>query len=519
MESHINSYITLVATSAVLNVFLCLYTYFRRSEIPNAKIFILYTAALSIYTFGYAIELASNTLEQMKFWTTVEYIGMPFSASLGLILMIKYTGKTLSKKVTAALFVIPSITLCMVATNDFHHLFYKKVWLREDSSVPLMDIAVGQWYVVHGAFTFSCLLCACLILIGQWRHTKKMYRRQLLTLITSQIIPMVAAFLYLLGLTPGGMDPVPVLMCITSAMYIWAILSSRLLTIVPIAKDSIFESMREGVIVLDSSNRLVDFNRSLRDMLPELNLAMIGQPLDDIWLNLAGEAFPVEYGREGLQTDLYWQLNGETVCYQVRTSYVYNKDAQTVGSLIMLIDITEQRFLQEQLKQLAYFDGLTKIYNRTQFLHKGREILSEAQLNLQPVSFILFDIDHFKRINDTYGHDVGDQAIIHVVSVCNRYLNPEMLFARYGGEEFVIALPNTSLQQAEKLAEKLRVALLNEPLDVQGLPITLTSSFGIAQYNGGVDSLESLLRDADTALYESKRNGRNAVRTHAVSTV
>ncbi|MCW3792489.1 diguanylate cyclase [Paenibacillus sp. LS1] len=518
MESHINSYITLVATSAVLNVFLCLYTYFRRSEIPSSKVFILYTAALSIYTFGYAIELASNTLEQMKFWTTVEYIGMPFSASLGLILMIKYTGRTLSKKVTAALFVIPSITLCMVATNDFHHLFYKKVWLREDSPVPLMDIAVGQWYVVHGAFTFSCLLCACLILIGQWKHTKKMYRRQLLTLITSQIIPMVAAFLYLLGLTPGGMDPVPVLMCITSAMYIWAILSSRLLTIVPIAKDSIFESMREGVIVLDSSNRLVDYNRSMRDMLPEINPTMIGRPLDDIWLNLAGETFPVEYGREGLQMDLYWQLNGETVCYQVRTSYVYNKDAQTVGSLIMLIDITEQRFLQEQLKQLAYFDGLTKIYNRTQFLHKGREILSEAHLNLQPASFILFDIDYFKRINDTYGHDVGDQAIIHVVSVCNRYLNPEMLFARYGGEEFVIALPNTSLQEAEKLAEQLRVALLNEPLDVQGVPIPLTSSFGVAQYNGGVDSLESLLRDADTALYESKRNGRNAVRVHAVST-
>lgn len=190
---------------------------------------------------------------------------------------------------------------------------------------------------------------------------------------------------------------------------------------------------------------------------------MIGQPLDDIWLNLAGKTFPVEYGREGLQTDLYWQLNGETVCYQVRTSYVYNKDAQTVGSLIMLIDITEQRFLQEQLKQLAYFDGLTKIYNRTQFLHRGREILSEAQLNPQPVSFILFDIDYFKRINDTYGHDVGDQAIIHVVSVCNRYLSPEMLFARYGGEEFVIALPNTSLQEAEKLAEQLRVALLNDP--------------------------------------------------------
>jgi diguanylate cyclase (GGDEF)-like protein len=196
---------------------------------------------------------------------------------------------------------------------------------------------------------------------------------------------------------------------------------------------------------------------------------------------------------------------------------VYNKNGETVGSLIMLIDITEQRFLQEQLKQLAYFDGLTKIYNRTQFLHKGREILNEAQLSHQPASFILFDIDHFKRINDTYGHEVGDQALIHVVSVCNRYLKPEMVFARYGGEEFVIALPNAALQDGKQLAEQLRVALLNDPLHVEGSLVPITSSFGVAQYSRETDSLESLLRDADSALYESKRNGRNAVFTHSVS--
>ncbi|WP_434751954.1 histidine kinase N-terminal 7TM domain-containing protein [Paenibacillus amylolyticus] len=517
MESHINSYITLVTTSAVLNLFLCMYTYLRRAHFPNASIFILYTASLSVYTFGYAIGLASNTLEQMKFWNIVQYIGMPVSAPLGLILMIRYTGKKLSKWLTTALFIIPSITVFLVSTNDWHHLYYKRVWLREDSTIPVMAMDIGQWYVVHGAFTFSCLLCAGLILIAQWRHTKKMYRRQLLTLIVSQVIPMVAAFVYLLGVTPSGLDPVPVLMCVTSAMYIWAILSSRLLTIVPIAKDSIFESMREGVLVLDSSYRLVDFNRSLRLMLPDIQTTMVGQPLNEIWLGLAGETFPVEYGREGLQTDLYWQLNGETVCYQVRTSYVFNNSNAVVGILIMLIDITEQRFLQEQLKQLAYFDGLTKIYNRTQFLNKGRALLQEALLNHRPISFILFDVDHFKRINDTYGHDVGDQALIHVVTVCNSYLNSGMSFARYGGEEFVIALPNNTLQQAYNLAEKLRIALLNQPLDVEGESVYLTSSFGVSQSGSESDTLESLLRNADHALYESKRNGRNAVRVHAGS--
>ncbi|CAH1226068.1 histidine kinase N-terminal 7TM domain-containing protein [Paenibacillus sp. JJ-223] len=510
-ESHINAYITLVTTSAVLNVFLCLYTYFRRAEIPSAKTFILYTAALSVYAFGYAIGLASNTLEQMKFWTVVEYMGMPFSASLGLLLMIQYTGRFLSRKMTTALFVIPSATLIMVATNDVHHLFYKKVWLRENSTVPVMEIAAGQWYVVHGAFTFSCLLCACLILIAQWRHTKETYRRQLFTLITSQLIPMVGAFVYLLGLTPGGMDPVPVLMCITSAMYIWAILSSRLLTIVPIAKDSIFESMREGVIVLDSSNRLVDYNKALQLMLPELDMGMIGQKMDDIWINLSGNPFPLGNDKEGLQQDLYWQLHGQTVCYQVRTSYVHNKGGQTVGSLIMLIDITEQRFLQEQLKQLAYFDGLTKIYNRTQFLHHARKLLTNALANGQPLSLILFDIDHFKRINDTYGHETGDKAIVHVVSICNRYLGQDMLFARYGGEEFVIALPEMTLAEGKQLAEQLRMALLEHPMGWDGTNITITSSFGITSCHNPSDSLESLLRDADHALYQSKRNGRNTV--------
>ncbi|PYE52465.1 diguanylate cyclase [Paenibacillus barcinonensis] len=519
MESHINSYITLVTTSAVLNLFLCMYTFFRRAHFPSARLFILYTASLSVYTFGYAIGLASNTLEQMKFWNIIQYIGMPVSAPLGLLLMIRYTGKKLSKGLTSALFIIPSITVFMVTTNDWHHLYYKRVWLLEDSKVPIMAIDFGQWYVVHGAFTFSCLLFAGLILMSQWRHTKKMYRRQLLTLIASQVIPMIAAFVYLLGLTPFGLDPVPVLMCVTSAMYIWAILSSRLLTIVPIAKESIFESMREGVIVLDSSYRLVDFNRSLQHLLPEIQTTMVGRPLNDIWLELAGETFPVEYGREGLQTDLYWQLNDETVCYQVRTSYVFNKSPEAVGILIMLINITEQRFLEEQLKQLAYFDGLTKIYNRTQFLYKGRELLNEAQLNQQPISFILFDIDHFKRINDTYGHDIGDQAIIHVVSVCNRYLSSEMLFARYGGEEFVIALPNMTLHEAHAQAEQLRTSLLGEPLDVEGQPVILTSSFGIAQSGSNSDTLESLLRDADHALYEAKRQGRNAVSVYAVNAV
>ncbi|MGW8956307.1 diguanylate cyclase [Paenibacillus sp. NPDC055715] len=207
-------------------------------------------------------------------------------------------------------------------------------------------------------------------------------------------------------------------MCVTSSMYIWAIMSSHQFTLIPIAKDGIFESMREGVLVLDRSHRLIDYNKAAKEMVPELRGSMLGQTPEEIWFSMTGKQLQMDYSKRGLQHDMYWRKDGEQVCYQIRLSSVHSKAGLTVGTLVMLIDITEQRFLQEQLKQMAYFDGLTKIHNRSQFLLRSRELLEAARTDKQPISFILFDVDHFKRINDTYGHDTGDLALIHLVQTC-----------------------------------------------------------------------------------------------------
>jgi diguanylate cyclase (GGDEF)-like protein len=177
----------------------------------------------------------------------------------------------------------------------------------------------------------------------------------------------------------------------------------------------------------------------------------------------------------------------------------------------MLIDVTEQKLLQKQLEQLAFYDGLTQIYNRTQFILRSRELLKEVKKQGNSVSIILFDIDYFKHINDTYGHEAGDRLIVHVVSVCQRLLSTDMLFARYGGEEFVLALPSTTLQEASELAERIRSSMENEPLAIHNVQITVTASFGVSETTGYDDALEALLRDADAALYTSKRNGRNRI--------
>ncbi|MGG6311507.1 histidine kinase N-terminal 7TM domain-containing protein [Paenibacillus macerans] len=511
MGSEINVYITLVATSGVLNFFLGIYAFVNRKNIPYSRTFLVYNAALAIYIFGFAFELSSDSLEEIKRWIVVEYIGMPASAVLSLLLVFRYLGKNVSRKTTASMFVIPAITLFMVTTNDLHHLFYKAVYIRESSSMPLVDIDIGQWYIVHGAYTFGCLLGGFVLLLRRWPRTKKLYRFQHATLIISQMIPMLAAFLYLLGLTPGGMDPVPMVLCLTSAMYIWAIVSSRMLTIVPIAKESLFESMREGVIVLDGARRIVDYNRALAGLLPLIGSRVVGKPLSEAWPELTGVEFPRVENIDGMEEELRWELRGRPLTCLVRSSPVTSKGGETLGTLLLLIDVTEQKRLEDQLKQMAFQDGLTGIPNRRHFLSQGKAMLEEALAAGAPCAIILFDIDYFKRINDKYGHETGDRALVHVAEVCGRELPPGALFARYGGEEFALGLTGTAIGEAVELAERLRKALSDEPLQTGTEAISITASFGVAYSLGTGDTLEAMLQDADAALYDSKRNGRNAV--------
>lgn len=515
MDSQITMYITLVSVSGVLTVFLGLYAFQKREEIPGVKTFILYTVAMSIYIFAYAFELASSSLEEIKIWTIIEYIGMPFAAVLGLLIVMQYIGKNVSRRMTAAMFAIPCITLVMVATNDYHHLFYQSVQLREGNALPFVKIEIAEWYIVHGAYTFGCMLAGIILLLGRWRQTKKAYQLQLFTLILGQLIPMISAYLYLIGVTPVGIDPVPVVICITAAMYIWAIVTTKMLMIIPIAKEILFESIGEGVIVLDTSERLIDYNRAAAAMFPSLHITMIGKKLDEVWTELTGSVFPVARRMNDMREEMVWSANGEIRYCQVRSSPVNHRSGEQAGSLLMLIDVTEQKRLQQQLEQLAFYDGMTQIYNRTQFIQRSRELLNETFLQGKTMSMILFDIDHFKNINDTYGHETGDRLIVHVVTVCQSVLPADALFARYGGEEFVLALPSATLQSAGELADRMRAALEAEPLMTSHGPISVTSSFGAAQSAGESETLEQLLRNTDAALYASKRNGRNRVSLHA----
>ncbi len=180
----------------------------------------------------------------------------------------------------------------------------------------------------------------------------------------------------------------------------------------------------------------------------------------------------------------------------------------TLTGLLFGLLLAHIRSLSSQLKQLAFTDSLTKIYNRLHFAHFLDIEIDKAKRYPTTFSIIFFDIDHFKSVNDNFGHAAGDKVLEQITDIVSQANRSADIFARYGGEEFIILAPETGLSGALIHAERLRNDIEKFEFDTVG---HITSSFGVTEFNAAKDTVESLFERVDKALYMAKENGRNRV--------
>ena len=180
----------------------------------------------------------------------------------------------------------------------------------------------------------------------------------------------------------------------------------------------------------------------------------------------------------------------------------------------LLARVKKELKLQDMMKELqllASTDPMTKLYNRRYFSKVSQQIIHLAQRDRQDLSVIMLDIDKFKNINDTYGHDIGDTIIINLADQLLNTQRKSDISCRYGGEEFTVLLPNTSIESAATVAETIRKNIENLTVDLQSKHIDFTVSIGVSSLHDDEEDLEKALKRADEALYKAKESGRNRV--------
>lgn len=193
----------------------------------------------------------------------------------------------------------------------------------------------------------------------------------------------------------------------------------------------------------------------------------------------------------------------------------YRQKGRFIHSRATVFDLTERKQLEEKLRAQAMTDPLTGVFNRRYLQSQASNEMSRGLRHNTPLSLIAIDIDHFKQINDEYGHDAGDEVLKRITLVMRELLRQEDLLCRVGGEEFAILLPNTAIPQAQQIAERIRTTVEDTHVEIEHeggeQTLRITASFGVTHISPHETSLKAALKRADTGLYEAKETGRNRI--------
>ncbi|MRX73046.1 diguanylate cyclase [Bacillus lacus] len=505
-------YLLLIGVAGILSLVLSLFSHFALKDAPGARQYAMAALCSAVFSFAYLFELNSSSLIEVKFWLGIEYLVMPFIPGFILWMCIDYAAVKLGKKSLFLLFGLPVLTVFLHHTNDLHNLYYTSIKLKEGVPFEVAEFTYGPFFFFHALYLFLCLIISMVILLFQLAGSTLRFRVQISFMIAGLFLPIAANQYYLNDSSPYGIDLGPVSMSISFVFHALSLFSYRMFHVLPIAREKVFDSMNEGVMVLDHKGALVDYNKALKKVIPHVTSSSIGSTISHV---MKQNRLLLDIIGGGRDSDFELEPDGVTKHYQVTFSSVFKKHTTIIGSIITFTDITDRVILQKKLARLAAYDGLTQIYNRTHFLEKAETALISLMKKESSAALILFDIDHFKLVNDTYGHQMGDTVITHVIQKAQACLQPQDLIGRYGGEEFIIFLHEAKEEEAIAAAESIRSSIEESLLSSESYKLHVTSSFGVSAVSchsvSPGEAIKEAVEHADHALYAAKRAGRNNV--------
>ncbi len=274
-----------------------------------------------------------------------------------------------------------------------------------------------------------------------------------------------------------------------------------------------------GIYLIDAGGLIRSWNRGAENITGFSEAEMLGRPFESLFTDTSRrEGLPqrtlqfARANRHHKDEQPRLRRDGEELI-ALCTLDAVRQDSGALASFVeVFTDITEHKRREAALYHRATRDALTGVINRGHFTEMAVQEIERARRFSEPLSVALLDLDHFKRVNDTYGHDSGDMALVQFSRICQEFARSIDLVGRLGGEEFVILLPRANKEPAFEILQRLRLRVMESRItSATGAVFGFTVSIGLASLRSHTRDLRELLRNADAALYKAKREGRNRV--------
>ena len=509
---------------------LAAYFAFRIRRAPGGGWLFFMIVATALWSLADVFDYSAVTLTAHVTAAQFAYFGS-LSPVLFLLFALRYSGRTRGPIGWRSMvpFAVPVIGIIAAFTNGYHRLLWPGFTvLAAQPNVVVYQHGPVYWLVA--LYSLALVLVATLLLVDTAVKARGIYRTQAAVVIAAAIVPWLGGVVH--SVAPewsAGLDPALTL-TITGALLVWAISRLKLLDLVLVPREVIVETMADGLIVLDSFARILEINPAAVRLLDLSEVPAPGTPAVEVfadWPQSGRDAVTAVYRRKASTL-----ASPAGALLRIERSLLDGGTGGQARDLFILRDITGQmeaeqalqdayadlqlrmeeiESLHAELQEQAIRDPLTGLHNRRYLADELDRELNRAGRDQRPVSVVMFDIDHFKDVNDTYGHSAGDEVLRAIAAELLVGTRRGDIACRYGGDEFVVVLPDTTGVVALARAEGWRTRLAKVMASAGEVSTKTTVSLGVATFPLNGSTIDALVGAADRAVYVSKVEGRDRV--------
>jgi len=434
-------YSLVLAFAAIISAVAASFAWKRRAA-SGAIPFAVFMLGLSLWALGDALIWASANLSSQAFWNNLSYLGIVMVPTSWFIFAFQYTGlqKWLGKREVVLLCIEPVLTLLFAWSSNYHVLFWTQRWSEDLGILSIYRVTHGPLFWLHTSYSYVLCFVATLIFVGQIIRFPSLYREQTVALLVGAVMPWLANVIYVFHLNLfAQIDLTPLAFLITGSAFSWAFFRFRLFDLAPVARDVIFETMGDGVLIVDNLGRIMDMNQVMCHLLGDKISRLVGQPITQA-LTSYPDLMRALTTATGRHAEIFWIEGEEGHFFDVVITPLHSSQGRLTGRLITLRDITRRREAEEALKK-AYEELEQRVQDRTCELAAANESLLAEIAERNRIEGALRESEeryrlHFENMNDVIYSIGPDFNLLTISPSVERYLGyrPEELIGRHVGE-------------------------------------------------------------------------------------